>query len=88
MQKFLTPDLKYKLRQSIPFVIVTVITCIWSALFHIYVISDLKVAHEEIKEMSVRNRETHDKIDQMTHRVDHLYYVLIMQNMNQKTYQK
>lgn len=88
MQKFLTPDLKYKLRQSIPFVTVTVITCLWSAWFHSYVYTEMKEVHEEVKEIHVRNRETNDRVDAMSSRVDHVWQILLTQALRDKVIQR
>lgn len=78
MQKYLTPDLKYKLRQAIPYTIVTILICIYTAWSHSYFTSDLKRIHEEVKEFNVKNRETNDRIDAMGCRMDHVWQILAL----------
>lgn len=78
MQKYLTPDLKYKLRQAIPYTIVTILICIYTAWSHSYFTSDLKKIHEEVRDFNLKNRETNDRIDAMACRMDHVWQVLVM----------
>ena len=78
MQKYLTPDLKYKLKKALPYAIITIFICVYTAWSHSYFTSDLKKIHEEVRDFNLKNRETNDRIDAMACRMDHLWQTLVM----------
>lgn len=82
--KYLTPDLKQKLRQSVPHTVVVVVVCLfmmimtWNFSYH------MNQIHDEVRLSQVKSHEANERIDAMGQRIDQAYQYLLSRSTDKQ----